>query len=187
MKKQKSSKFRVILMAALGCFVLAALGVGLLWASGRGQGLLKAIRFRMTFRAGVAAPDFTLPTLAGEQLSLSQFRGKPVMLNFGASWCPDCRKELPLLQKLQTQYPDLVIFYVDTEEPVETVRAYVEKFQMTWPVVLDKDGVVGKQYLLSGVPYIFFVDKDGIIQKVFIETLTEQQALESLAAVGIQP
>jgi cytochrome c biogenesis protein CcmG/thiol:disulfide interchange protein DsbE len=185
--KQKPSKFRVILMAVLGCFVLAALGVALLWASGRGPGIFKAIRFRMTFRAGVVAPDFTLPTLSGEQLSLSQFRGKPVMLNFGASWCVDCREELPLLQKLQTQYPDLVIFYVDTEEPVETVRAYVEKFQMTYPVVLDEDGAVGKQYSLNGVPYIIFVDKDGIIQKVFIEAVTEQQALESLAAVGVQP
>jgi peroxiredoxin len=121
---------------------------------------------------GFSAPDFTLTTLAGESLTLSDLRGKVVLLNFWASWCLPCKAEMPALQHAYIDYRDLGLeivavntTYQDTEQ---NARAFVEEFQLTFPIPMDLDGSVSDKYTLHGLPTTFFIDRQGQIQKVVV-------------------
>ena len=89
---------------------------------------------------------------------LSQFKGRPVVLSFGASWCPDCRAEAPVLQNLHQTHPELVVMMVDSKEGEDVVRKYASEFGMTHPVLLDKDGTVSRQYQIYAIPTVFFIN-----------------------------
>ena len=105
---------------------------------------------------GELAPDFTLKNLSGEEVSLSDYKGKIVMINFWATWCKWCDIEMPDMQKLSNENDDLVVLAVDVEE-------YIEKGGYDFEVVLDSDGFVNRTYLVNGLPNSYFVDKDGIL------------------------
>lgn len=119
-------------------------------------------------REGFPAPDFTLDTLQGEKVTLSGLRGKIVVVNFWASWCLPCRVETPALQKSFEQYKDLdvVILGVNltNQDLVSDVTAFVEEFDLTYPILLDRDGQVGLLYQISGIPTTFFIDRNGVIR-----------------------
>lgn len=112
---------------------------------------------------GKEAPNFTLKNLDGEDVSLSDYRGKIVLINFWATWCGWCDKEMPDLQKLHEDNDDLVVLAVDSMEDKEVVRKYIEKGNYDFEVVLDQDGKISQTYLVSGLPTSYFVDKDGIL------------------------
>ena len=112
---------------------------------------------------GQPAPDFTLKNLAGEEVSLSDYKGKIVMINFWATWCTWCDVEMPDMQKLSSENDDLVVLAVDVEEKLEDVKAYIEKGGYDFEVVLDSSGDVNKTYLVNGLPNSYFVDKEGIL------------------------
>lgn len=112
---------------------------------------------------GELAPDFTLKNLSGEEVSLSDYRGKIVMINFWASWCPPCRAEMPDMQKLSTENDDLVVLAVDVEEDIKVVKEFIEKGGYDFEVVLDSKGDIYKTYLGNGIPNSYFVDKEGIL------------------------
>lgn len=112
---------------------------------------------------GKEAPDFTLKNLNGEEVSLSDYRGKIVLINFWATWCMYCDKEMPDLQKIHEENDDLVVLAVDSMEDKETVKKYIEKGGYDFEVVLDQDGKVSQTYLVSGLPTSLFVDEEGIL------------------------
>ena len=112
---------------------------------------------------GELAPDFTLKNLSGEEVSLSDYRGKIVMINFWATWCKWCDIEMPDMQKLSSENDDLVVLAVDVEEGIEEVKAYIEKGGYDFEVVLDSDGFVNRTYLVNGLPNSYFVDEEGIL------------------------
>lgn len=112
---------------------------------------------------GQLAPDFTLKNLSGEEVSLSDYRGKIVMINFWATWCKWCDIEMPDMQKLSNENDDLVVLAVDVEEDIKDVKAYIEKGGYDFEVVLDSDGFVNRTYLVNGLPNSYFVDKEGIL------------------------
>lgn len=112
---------------------------------------------------GQLAPDFTLKNLQGEEVSLSDFKGKIVMINFWATWCKWCDIEMPDMQKLSSENDDLVVLAVDVEEDIKDVEAYIKKGGYDFNVVLDSDGSVSKTYLVNGLPNSYFVDKEGIL------------------------
>lgn len=112
---------------------------------------------------GELAPDFTLKNLSGEEVSLSDYRGKIVMINFWATWCKWCDIEMPDMQKLSSENDDLVVLAVDVEEGIEEVKAYIEKGGYDFEVVLDSNGDISKTYLVNGLPNSYFVDKEGIL------------------------
>jgi peroxiredoxin len=136
---------------------------------------------------GDPAPDFELRSLSGETIRLSQFRGQPVLLSVGASWCPDCRVEAPLLEELHQQHPELVILLVDSKETTEVVRAFVDEFGITHPVLLDQDSAVSKLYQILAIPTEVFIDKDGMIRAKLVETVTPELLAEKLPLIGIAP
>ena len=112
---------------------------------------------------GKESPDFTLLNLSGEEVSLSDYRGKIVMINFWATWCGFCKKEMPDMQRLSEENDDLVILAVDVMEEKGLVEDYIKEGGYDFEVVLDEKGDVAKDYLVSAFPTSYFVDKEGIL------------------------
>lgn len=112
---------------------------------------------------GKESPDFTLLNLSGEEVSLSDYRGKIVMINFWATWCGFCKKEMPDMQRLMEENDDIVILAVDVMEEKSLVENYINEGGYTFEVVLDEKGLIARDYLVSAFPTSYFVDKDGIL------------------------
>ncbi len=116
---------------------------------------------------GQLAPNFTLKTLNGRRVSLKDFRGKVVLINFWATWCPPCREELPLFEKIYEKYKDkgFVILAVNTDP--ENLKDFLKSFgvKFTFPILLGNDKVLDL-YPIRGLPTSFLIDKNGKIVKV---------------------
>ena len=133
------------------------------------------------------APDFTLNTFEGQEITLSELRGKVVVINFWASWCPPCRDEAPYLEEMWQKYKDqgvvfLGVDYVDTEPEA---LSYIDEFGITYPNGPDLGTEISQSYRIRGVPETFFVAKDGTLRGVKIGPLyppeLEDWILELLA------
>jgi cytochrome c biogenesis protein CcmG/thiol:disulfide interchange protein DsbE len=123
------------------------------------------------------APTFTLPLFDGGSISLADLRGKVVVINFWASWCPPCREEAATLEKTWRAYKDRgVVFigvdYMDTEPEA---RAYMKEFDVTYPNGPDLGTKIARAYRIRGVPETFFVNKEGKIAQVQIGPITESK------------
>lgn len=134
-----------------------------------------------------AAVDFSLYTIDGEEVILSQFQGEAVLVNFWGTWCPPCRAEMPLLQRTYEEHrPDLVVVGVNVDDPPERVRRFVAQNQITFPVVLDEDGTVAESFSVRGYPTTFFLDGDSLPQAQHIGLLEEDLMESYLETVGIE-
>jgi cytochrome c biogenesis protein CcmG/thiol:disulfide interchange protein DsbE len=113
-----------------------------------------------------AAPDFTLPTIDGQQVSLREYRGKVVFLNFWATWCIPCREEMPALERLHQTYhqsQDLVVISIDYKESAEQVKAFFQQHGLSFPALLDQSGSVSREYLVTGMPTTYLIGRDGML------------------------
>jgi peroxiredoxin len=144
------------------------LGAGWIWLSRVPAG--SSIRPESIPLRGHSAPDFTLQTLDGAPLSLSDLRGKGVVLNFWATWCPPCRAEMPELQMAHEAYSPggLVVLGVNQAEDRATVQAFLEERNLTFPVALDSQYEVSQLYQVNSLPTTFFIDRDGVIREIVI-------------------
>jgi peroxiredoxin len=126
---------------------------------------------------GKPAPNFAFRYPDGKSYALADFKGQPVIVNFWATWCPPCRREMPGLVKAYETYKDdgLMIIEVDVAEPPETVAKFVQEYNMTMPVVLDQRQEVTRLYRTDSFPTSFFIDKDGVIQVRWVGYLPEDQ------------
>lgn len=121
--------------------------------------------FRMvTFKRSITAPEFSLQNLHGDSVRLEQFRGDYILLNFWATWCPPCVKEMPSMEQLRQNYKDkgiqVVAISLD-KEPREKVAAFVARLKLTFPILLDPDGIVSKPYGATELPSTFILNPDG--------------------------
>lgn len=134
---------------------------------------------------GKQAPDFTLENLKGESVRLSDFKGKNVLVNFWATWCPYCVKEMPDLNQLYTEHKenDFVVLAVDVGESKETVEKYLKDQDYTFPVLLDKDGSISIKYMVRGLPTSFMIDKEGNIRAIKMSMMTYSEMKEMLEVV----
>lgn len=137
---------------------------------------------------GERAPDFTLLDLDGNVVRLSDFRGKTVMMNAWATWCPPCRKEFPELVQLYDANKErgLVVLGLNLQEPREQVRNFAEQYGATFPIVIDVDADVASQYRLLGLPTTWFIDGEGVLRAQQIGVLTEKIIAEKLSDTGFQ-
>jgi peroxiredoxin len=113
-----------------------------------------------------AAPDFTLKSLGGKNLKLSEMAGNVVLINFWASWCGPCREEMPLLNDLHKKYEPLgfAVFGVNVEEDVKGATGFLQNFPVDFPVLLDSANQVSKQYKVIAMPTTVLVDRDGKVR-----------------------
>lgn len=123
-------------------------------------------------QAGFSAPDFTLKTPAGESYTLSELKGKAVLVNLWATWCPPCRAEMPAIQEIYNEYKAqgfivLAINMTAQDNPLE-IAPFLNKYNLNFPVLLDETGETGKAYQLRSLPSSFFIDRAGIISEVVI-------------------
>lgn len=123
------------------------------------------------------AVDFTLNDLNGNNVSLKDLRGKNVYINFWATWCPWCKKELPDLEKVSQEYKDknLVVLAIDIGEDKATVGNYMKENNYDFNVLLDGNSNTSQQYGVSSIPVSIFIDKKGNIAKKDVGAMTEGQ------------
>jgi len=108
------------------------------------------------------ADDFTLKTIEGKQVSLSDYKGKSVFLNFWATWCTPCRSEMPSMEKLYQKFKDkdFIMLAVNLQEKSEQISKFMKDNKLTFPALIDK-GEVGNKYGVSSIPTTLFIDKHG--------------------------
>lgn len=163
----------------LGAFLFAGLLIGLglglsILSLGLKTGSAQPERKGESVALGLPAVNFELATLGGETLALNQMRGKPVIINFWATWCPPCREEMPLFQKYyEEKSPDLMVLGINVMEPAHLIQPYVNEMGITFPIVLDEKGEVEAHYLVRGLPTTFFLDAEGVVRAQHIGLLDE--------------
>ena len=137
--------------------------------------------------ARLRQPDFTLTDLDGKSWTLSELRGKVVLVNFWATWCPPCRKEMPDLEALHGRFSanDLVILGI-SDEKAETVKAFLAQKNYTYTIALDPGRKVSEQFGVEGIPKTFVFDRDGNLVAQSMDMRTGKQFLEMLASAGLK-
>ena len=159
------------------CFLLAFMWVtiGLLGCEGKKEAnpekkkseISSTQELKESPQEGFLAPGFSLQDLSGTQVSLSDFRGKVVLLNFWATWCAPCRREIPSLEALyqlrKDQEFEILAVSVDRISPSK-VASFVTSYQMSFPVLLDQRGALGQRYWAKAIPSSFLLDKKGVIR-----------------------
>ncbi len=131
--------------------------------------------------------DFTLTDLQGKTWNLKDLRGKVVLLNFWATWCPPCRKEMPDLEALYLKFKDqgFVVLAISDEEAAK-VNPFLAERNITYPVLLDPGRKVNEEFQIDGIPKSFVYDRSGKLVAQSIDMRTQKQFLEMLAQAGLQ-
>jgi DsbE subfamily thiol:disulfide oxidoreductase len=132
-------------------------------------------------RIGKPAPEFQLNTLDGQPVSLSDLKGKPVLINFWASWCRPCCEEMPYLQQIYDEWQErgLMLLAINIGDNLSQVAEFMQSQGLSLPVLLDTEGKVAEQYGIRGIPTSFFIDKDGIIKEMRVGAFQSKAEIES--------
>ena len=140
--------------------------------------------------AGKAAPlDFTLKDMNGVDVKLASFKGKPIVVNFWATWCGPCRAEIPSLVELNTQYSaegkDVVILGISVDDPIEKLKPYATQMKMNYPVLVGngRDDVQDAFGPLWGIPVTVFIDREGRIAKKHSGIASKEQFEQEIKAL----
>lgn len=122
---------------------------------------------------GAVSPDFTLPTLASSKVSLRRLRGKPVLVNFWATWCVPCRSEMPMLERTYREFRGrLSVLGIDEQEEAGPVDSFIRSYHITYPIALDQSADVSYLYQLNGTPTSFLIDRRGVVRAVTVGPLS---------------
>ena len=140
---------------------------------------------------GHPAPDFSLVMLRSDTgksaLSLSNFKGKPVVLNFWATWCQPCKEELPLLEnawkQMQAQKKDIVFLGIDFQESSSDATSFLQLYGITYLVALDANGSVANKYGVTSLPQTIFINQNGIVTSREPQELTAQELSKNLQLI----
>ncbi len=131
----------------------------------------------------IAAIDFKLTDLSGKDVSLSDFKGKKIFLNFWASWCPPCKAEMPDIEKLygQTKDSDLIILAVNIGEDSKTVKSFIDNNKYNFTILLDSNQSIAAEYNITAIPTSFFIDKEGNIISTIKGGMSFEQMQEHIS------
>jgi peroxiredoxin len=168
----------------LSLVVLVAI-LGAAWAIGGKEGFSNIGRGGMNRtllpKVGQPAPDFTTYDVSGNVVSLSDFKGKPVWLNFWGSWCPPCRSEMPDAEAAYEQLAPkgLVLLAVSLDEPADAAAAFAARNNATFTILSDPNRAnTGQFYPILNFPTHLFIDSSGIIRRVVLSDLSTDDALK---------
>lgn len=138
--------------------------------------IYQVVQGKNTLEKGDIAPDFTLETMKGETVQLSDFRGEGVLLNFWGSWCDPCKKEMPFINEAYKQHIKGVnILAVNIRETPLVVKSFFDQYHLEFPTVLDRKGAVTEAYNIGPIPTTFLIDKDGRIIKKLIGPMSSPE------------
>ncbi|MGH8634001.1 MAG: peroxiredoxin family protein [Burkholderiales bacterium] len=148
--------------AALAAFFFAG---ALLCTQAAGAPDFKVIPQLQELTGRQVAPDFTLPDPGGKKVSLKDFRGKVVFLNFWATWCGFCKDEMPTMDRLYREFKDkgFEIVAVNVKDKRPEALAFVKQLKLTYPIVMDPEGEVGLLYGAFGMPTTYLIDRKGVV------------------------
>jgi peroxiredoxin len=176
MKTDRICRNALVVLMAISLVTVTA--VGFTWAMGS---RVPAV--------GTTAEDFRLVDLEGKSQSLSQYRGKVVLVNFWASWCKPCTTEMPAMQTTYDKLRDkgFVVLAINELEDEAKVREHIKQYNHTFPVLMDRDNKVANQFGVFGLPVSVFIDEKGVVQE-YIKggLLTEQLILDVVAKIQKQ-
>lgn len=149
--------------------------------------LVSAKEHAAGLRVNDPAPDFELENLAGERVRLSGRQGKPVIINFWATWCAPCVLEMPNIRRFYEKYPgQFDVLAVNADEPRLDVERFAKDMGLTFDVLLDPGGKIQQLYQIRGYPTSFFVDAQGVIRAQHIGLMTEDNLADYLLKVGVR-
>lgn len=182
-------KITGILIAFLMPIILAGCGNGREAASGNDtlspdSGQSKPAAYQEVLE-GDSAPDFTVEMADGNTFTLSEQSGKVVLLNFWATWCGPCVREMPAFERLHSDYgEELAILAIDCAEDKDTVNQFISDNGYTFPIAYDVEGTVLVKYPSDGIPYTLVIGKDGIVRDIYIGAAdADQQYVEYKSAI----
>lgn len=138
---------------------------------------------------GAPAPDFTLTSLEGQPVALSDSAGQVVLLNFWATWCEPCRSEMAVFEQAQqTAGPQgLQVLAVNFDEPQPDVQAFQDELGLSFPLLLDPGAVVQRLYRVIGYPTSYWINREGQVAAVHVGVMSEQQLSDYLTDMGLDP
>jgi len=133
---------------------------------------------------GQKAPDMPMSGIEGGVVNLESFTGKVIVLNFWATWCPPCRKEMPLLESTYKRYQKdgLVILGINYNEERERVLKFTQEMGVSFPIILDKELKLTRKYGVLALPATFFIDRKGIIRDQY-----KGEIIEEIIATKVEP
>ncbi len=194
MSKAKKKRDNLLTLV-LGLWIGVALGALLLFGL-NGLGILdlnldqlgQAISPSIAPAKDDPAPDFTLADVSGQAVQLSTLHGKVVVLNFWATWCGPCVREMPMFQDAQDRYTDrLVVLGVNSEEKSSLVAEFIQNLGIHYQILVDEFGAVSDLYQVLALPSTIFIDEQGIIRRQHTGVMSEDQFQVYLTQVGIAP
>jgi peroxiredoxin len=165
------------LVVIVGVLAIIALAFGVVW--------LQSAKYE-PLTVGMAAPDFTLPDMAGKNQQLSDYRGKVIFLNFWATWCKPCKEEMPSMQVLwdNLKKEDFVMLAISMDRVTTTkeISPFVESLKLTFPILTDSWGQTDKRYKLMGVPETYIIDQNGVLREKVIgpRDWTRTESIETI-------
>ncbi len=165
------------LVVIVGVLAIIALAFGVVW--------LQSAKYE-PLTVGMAAPDFTLPDMAGKNQQLSDYRGKVIFLNFWATWCKPCKEEMPSMQVLwdNLKKEDFVMLAISMDRVTTTkeISPFVENLKLTFPILTDSWGQTDKRYKLMGVPETYIIDQNGVLREKVIgpRDWTRTESIETI-------
>lgn len=128
---------------------------------------------------GDRAPDFKLQTMDGEEVNLSDYKGKKVFLNFWATWCPPCKAEMPHMQAFYEEQPeDVEILAVNLEESTEKAADFAKQYELTFPILMDADGTIAETYEVYTIPTTYVLNEDGTVHQKIVGPMDEPMMQE---------
>ena len=146
-------------------------------AAGQGDSVIE-FKPGMPIKEGVAAPDFTGELMDGTSITLSELQGKPVIINFWATWCGPCVKEMPAFERLKDDFGDKIgIIAVNCGDDAETVKDFVEENGYTFPVVLDEEYSISMLYPTNSIPYTVVLDAEGKVTHISTGALEDRKSV----------
>jgi cytochrome c biogenesis protein CcmG/thiol:disulfide interchange protein DsbE len=179
-KSQNAANSKWLYVNVVLAIVLILAGIGALFWMGKqsAQQQVSAPAAQPAMpQQGQPAPDFTLTSLDGTPVNLSDYDGQVVLVNMWATWCPPCKAEMPTIHDYYQAHKDdgFIVLAVNSQEDAANVNAFIEGSGFTFPVLLDKQAAVMDQYNVRGLPTTFIIDREGNVQHTHTGAITEEQ------------
>ena len=176
---------RLILL--VGGLLFGSIMAGVFYFSGAAKNVTNQTSAAIILKAGSPLPDFKLVSLNNSEVDLNQYLGKPIIINFWATWCVPCKQEMPLFERYyQNQNGQLIILGIDNEEPADIIRPFVIENQISYPILLDNQGKIRDQFMIRGFPTSLFIDAKGIYKAEHIGLLDDESLKSYLQLIGVK-